>query len=66
VLRRIDEVAPNTLNVIFVQCLYVMLSVYRKATELTVLSDSSPGCGVSVTNSERLMTGFQKRLGDHT
>jgi hypothetical protein len=50
----------HTLSVISVQCLCGMLSVYRKATELTVLSDSSAGLSISVRNSGRLMTQAAK------
>ena len=53
-LIREDDVVLCSLNVIFVQWLCAMLSVYRKTTELTVLSDSSAGFSVSARNSERL------------
>jgi hypothetical protein len=56
VLRREDEVVRYSLNVISVQWWCAMLSVYRKTTELNVLSESSVGFSVSVRNSERLKT----------
>lgn len=55
-MRREAEVVLYSLNVIFVHLLYAMLSVYRKTTELNMLSESSAGFIVSARNSERLTT----------
>jgi len=55
-LRREDEVVLYSLNVIFVQWLCAMLSVCRKTTEPTVLSESPTGFIASTRNSERLTT----------
>ena len=52
--RREDEVVLHSMNVIFVQWLWAILSVDRKPTELTVLSEGSTGFIVSTGNSERL------------
>ena len=52
--RREVEVVLYNMNVIFVQLLCTMLSVYRKTTELAALSESSVGFIVPARNSEIL------------